>query len=236
VAKDLNLKRALPPCTVHQLLFDLHELQMPPVLSSHFYEPQPPSRDKLAVSCWFATRSSLLNVQMPTIYEDMCEKVSDVNGKPDGAQLKKCYAEASSTFAAPLQCCTSCKPQSNHLPAYCSLLQAYVDTLRGWVAPKELCHDQDLIKTASEFIENPQVISQFSLNFTLRQQWLAIALATLLKVCQLLFKCVNNSLKMEMNASYKKMEAFCQGHSAVFAKLLLKKISMSDDSSEVLSL
>jgi hypothetical protein len=54
-------------------------------------------------------------------------------------------------------------------------------SLAGWVAPKELC-EADLIKSSAEFIENTHVLWQFSVNFTLRQQWLAVCLATLLKV------------------------------------------------------
>jgi len=159
---------------------------MPPVLSPSFYEPQPPSVDKLAVACWFATRCSLLEVAMPVNLEDLCQWGQAM----DSLSLIELYDLPSSTFAVPsskftalLQCCERCNYVPTLLPAYCTLLQAYVATLSGWMAPKEFCQAQDLIKTAFEFIANPHVILQFSVNFTLRQQWLALSLATLHKVC-----------------------------------------------------
>ena len=181
---DVSLEEALPTCYVHQLLFNFYELQMPPVLSPSFYEPQPPSVDKLAVACWFATRCSLLEVPKYAVnLSDLCHN--------DSLKLLEQYDLPSSTFAVPsskftplLKCCTACNYVPTLLPAYCTLLQSYVATLSGWLAPKEFCPAQDMIKTAFEFIESPHVISQFSVNFTLRQQWLALSLATLQKVCR----------------------------------------------------
>jgi hypothetical protein len=181
---DVSLEKALPTCYVYQLLFNFFELQMPLVLSPCFYEPQPPSVDKLAVACWLATRCSLIEVPKEAVnLDDLCHY--------DSLRLLEQYKVPSNTFAVPSsqftplsKCCTACNSFPTLLPAYCTLLQAYVANFSGWLAPKEFCPAQDMIKTAFEFIENPHVISQFSVNYTLRQQWLALSLATLQKVCR----------------------------------------------------
>jgi hypothetical protein len=59
-------------------------------------------------------------------------------------------------------------------------------SLADWVAPRDL-FEADLIKSSAEFIEYTDVLWQFSVNFTLRQQWLAVCLATLLKVVRCAF-------------------------------------------------
>jgi hypothetical protein len=168
----MRVEKALTTCIVYQKLFYFFEQQMPPVLSASFYEPHPPSIQKLAVSSWFATRSCLLDLRMPLV-KDMPSSRNDDDAKP------------SSTSQAELQrweCCTFCKSLKDSLPGYCSMLQCVGETLSRWMAPKEFNPAEDQIKSATEFIESPEVINQFSVNFTLRQQWLAIALATLLKV------------------------------------------------------
>jgi len=172
--KDQRVEKALTTCIVHQKLFYFFEQQMPPVLSASFYEPNLPSAQKLAVSSWFATRSCLLDLQMPLI-KDMPLKHSARN--EDDAKPSSISAES-----LQWECCSFCTSLKDSMPGYCSVLQCVGETLSGWMAPKEFNPAEDQIKTAAEFIENPEVIKQFSVNFTLRQQWLAIALATLLKV------------------------------------------------------
>jgi hypothetical protein len=167
----------LTTCIVYQKLFYFFEQQMPPVLSASFYEPCLPPAQKLAVSSWFATRSCLLVLQMPLVID--MPKLKHSSSRNDD------YAKPSSTSQADLQqweCCPFCTSLKDLLPGYCSVLQCVGETLSGWMAPKEFNPAEDQIKSAAEFIENPEVIKQFSVNFTLRQQWLAIALATLLKV------------------------------------------------------
>lgn len=60
-------------------------------------------------------------------------------------------------------------------------LRQVKNTLSAWAAPDVLTGD-DLFGSASEFVEDPYVISRFVTNHTIRQQWLAVALATVLKV------------------------------------------------------
>lgn len=183
--KDPRLEKALTECMVYQELFKLFELQMPPVLSTSFYEPQLPPVQKLAVSTWFATRCCLLEVEMmaiediiihgqPYIWANALRNVK----KPDKPDVP------SSTFKDVLKCCYNCKKLSSLLSTYCLMLKEAVKTLSGWLAPIEFCQAQDQIKSASEFIENPEVNRQFSINSTVRRQWLAVSLATLLKVWQ----------------------------------------------------
>jgi hypothetical protein len=178
-----RVDKALTSCLVYEKLFKFFELQIPAVLSASFYEPQPPSLHKLAVLSWFATRSCLLEVKMPLIDDFIVYKQLKGNFVT-WEKVKDRYVVASSTFAADQwKCCHFCTTLADLMPAYCTQLQACENVLTGWLAPKELNQD-DQIKSALEFIDNPEVVRQFSVNFTFRQQWLAIALAALLKVWQ----------------------------------------------------
>jgi len=179
-----RVEKALSTCLVYQKLFNFFELQIPAVLSASFYEPQPPSLHTLAVLSWFATRNCLLEVQMPLI-DDIIVYKQLMGNFVTWEKVKDRYAVPSSTFSADQwECCYSCKSTPDILPAYCTLLQSVQDVLTGWMAPKGFNQAEDQIKSAPEFFGNPEVVQQFSVNFSLRQQWLAIALAALLKVCQ----------------------------------------------------